>query len=87
MHHPTHKITHTTAFVTPVVEHWLEPEVLLVDLSKQSNISLASVSMLLVDLSKQSNISLASVSMLLVDLSKQSYIRQDIGQYVTGGLK
>ena len=60
---------------------------LLVDLSKQSNISLASVSMLLVDLSKQSYISLASVSMLLVDLSKQSNIRQDIGQYFTGGLK
>ena len=24
MHHPTDRITHTTAFVTPVVEHWLE---------------------------------------------------------------
>ena len=24
MHHATDKITHTTAFVTPVVEHWLE---------------------------------------------------------------
>ena len=24
---PTHRITHTTAFVTPVVEHWLEREV------------------------------------------------------------
>ena len=23
MHHPTYRITHTTAFVTPVVEHWL----------------------------------------------------------------
>ena len=23
MHHPTERITHTTAFVTPVVEHWL----------------------------------------------------------------
>ena len=27
MHHPTDKITHTTAFVTPVVEHWLEREI------------------------------------------------------------
>ena len=27
MHHPTDRITHTTAFVTPVVEHWLEPEI------------------------------------------------------------
>ena len=27
MHHPTDKITHTTAFVTPVVEHWLEQEI------------------------------------------------------------
>ena len=26
MHHPTYRITHTTAFVTPVVEHWLERE-------------------------------------------------------------
>ena len=26
MHHPTDRITHTTAFVTPVVEHWLERE-------------------------------------------------------------
>ena len=24
MHHPTDRKTHTTAFVTPVVEHWLE---------------------------------------------------------------
>ena len=24
MHHPTDRITHTIAFVTPVVEHWLE---------------------------------------------------------------
>ena len=27
MHHPTDRITHSTAFVTPVVEHWLEREV------------------------------------------------------------
>ena len=27
MRHPTHKITHTTAFVTSVVEHWLEREI------------------------------------------------------------
>ena len=26
MHHPTDWIAHTTAFVTPVVEHWLERE-------------------------------------------------------------
>ena len=24
MHHPTDRITHTPAFVTPVVEHWVE---------------------------------------------------------------
>ena len=24
MHHPTDRIIHTTAFATPVVEHWLE---------------------------------------------------------------
>ena len=27
MHHPTDKIAHTTAFVIPVVEHWLEREI------------------------------------------------------------
>ena len=27
MYHPTDRITHTTAFVTPVVEHWLEQEI------------------------------------------------------------
>ena len=26
MHHPTDRIAHTTAFVTPVVEHWLKQE-------------------------------------------------------------
>ena len=30
MHHPTDRITHTTAFVTPVVEHWLEREIVAV---------------------------------------------------------
>ena len=29
MHHSTDRITHTTAFVTPVVEHWLEREIAL----------------------------------------------------------
>ena len=27
MHHPTDRIAHTTAFVTPVVEHWQEREI------------------------------------------------------------
>ena len=27
MHHPTDRITCTTAFVTLVVEHWLEQEI------------------------------------------------------------
>ena len=27
MHYPTDRITHTTSFVTPVVEHWLEREI------------------------------------------------------------
>ena len=27
MHHPTDRIVHTTAFITPVVEHWLEREI------------------------------------------------------------
>ena len=27
MHHPTDRITHTTAFVTQVVEHWLKRQI------------------------------------------------------------
>ena len=27
MHHPTDRIAQTTAFITPVVEHWLEREI------------------------------------------------------------
>ena len=27
MHHPTDRIIHTTAFVTPVVEDWLEQDI------------------------------------------------------------
>ena len=27
MHHLTDRITHTTAFVTPVMEHWVEREI------------------------------------------------------------
>ena len=27
MHHPTERIAHTMAFVTPAVEHWLEREI------------------------------------------------------------
>ena len=27
MHHPKDRITHTTAFVTPVVEHWPQREI------------------------------------------------------------
>ena len=30
MHHSTDRITHTTAFVTPAVEDWLEREILQV---------------------------------------------------------
>ena len=36
MHHPTDSIAHTTAFVTPVVEHWLEREIRVQE--KQNNI-------------------------------------------------
>ena len=27
MHHPTDRIAHITAFVTPVLKHWLEREI------------------------------------------------------------
>ena len=29
MHHPTYRIIHTTVFVTPVMEHWLEREIIV----------------------------------------------------------
>ena len=35
MHHPTDRITHTTAFVTPVVEHWLEREIAHIKLGRR----------------------------------------------------
>ena len=31
MHHQTDRIAHTTVFVTPVVEHWLEREISSLD--------------------------------------------------------
>ena len=36
MHHPTDRIAHTTAFVTPVVEHGLEREILLKQICSSS---------------------------------------------------
>ena len=29
MHHPIDRIAHTTAFIAPVVEHWLEREIMM----------------------------------------------------------
>ena len=37
MHHPTDRIAHTTAFVTPVVEHWLEREIALRRVKRSSS--------------------------------------------------
>ena len=37
MHHPTDRITDTTAFVTTVVEHWLEQDY-GIDTNRQHNI-------------------------------------------------
>ena len=36
MLYPTDRITHTTAFVTPVVEHWLEQKIILITSLVQS---------------------------------------------------
>ena len=38
MHHPTDMIAHTTAFVTPVVEHWLEREIAQCVISEEGNV-------------------------------------------------
>ena len=37
MHHPTDRITHTRAFVKPVVEHWLEREIAHHTMNEHSN--------------------------------------------------
>ena len=37
MHHPTDRVTHTTVFVTPVVEHWLEREIAQFTTSQQGH--------------------------------------------------
>ena len=39
MYHPTDRIIHTTAFVTPVVEHWLERDEKL-DVAQQCSVCL-----------------------------------------------
>ena len=31
MHHPTDRIAHTTAFVIPVMEHWMEQKIAQMD--------------------------------------------------------
>ena len=42
MHHPTDRITHTAAFVTPVVEHWLEREIAQWVFNKEQRMELVS---------------------------------------------
>ena len=37
MHHPTDMIAHTKAFVTPVVDHWLEQVLRLISNNKRPN--------------------------------------------------
>ena len=43
MHHPTDRITHTTGFVTPVVEHWLDT-VCNATIGRQAFVQVSSVS-------------------------------------------
>ena len=43
MHHPTDRIAHTMAFVTPVVEHWLEREIAQWGVGLMSNYFIALV--------------------------------------------
>ena len=40
MHHPTDRIAHTIAYVTPVVEHWLEREIAQWDFNRVAYISI-----------------------------------------------
>ena len=59
MHHPTSRITHTTAFVTPVVEHGLERKITLLPRSYISllrqDITYITVKFVLVDSGKLKN--------------------------------
>ena len=43
MHHPTDSIAHTTAFVTPVVEHWLEQEINMMEGKRTFNLMTHSI--------------------------------------------
>ena len=40
MHHPTDRIAHTTTFVTPVVEHWLERDFRSASILKDTTIQM-----------------------------------------------
>ena len=40
MHHPIDRIAHTTAYVTPVMEHWLEREIAQWGGRKEGNVYL-----------------------------------------------
>ena len=61
MHHPIDMIVHTTAFVTPVVEHWLEREIaqwvksmhahLKTNMISEVNVSMYSVNISYADIS------------------------------------
>ena len=42
MHHPTDRISHTTAFVKPVVEHWLTEKETSVALKSEATLGVSS---------------------------------------------
>ena len=50
MHHPTDRMTHTTDFVTPVVEHWLERDLLYGDLAPMIRVMVIGFGVLMCDL-------------------------------------
>ena len=59
MHHPTDRIAHTTAFVTPVVEHWLEREI-----ANYSAVKIYEICTVNHDLDYQNNFLLSNISIL-----------------------
>ena len=52
MHHPTDRIAHTTAFDTPVVEHWLEQEIASSLLQQHRNHNIGMSSLRCLDVSR-----------------------------------
>ena len=64
MHHPTDRITHTTDFVTPVVDHWLEREIAKRNINTSNSCDQRCWKMLLLFWGRQLLIMMSSLNIL-----------------------